>query len=99
MLKKNNFWLGAVIGLVAPMLGMCFFKFNKFKVFTLKETFQYIVLEPGHRTLTVALTLSLLLNALFFTLYINTNRDTTAKGIFTTTLVYGLIILILKTFG
>ncbi len=99
MLKKDNFWMGTILGLIAPVLGMCIFKHYKFEIFTLKETFQFIILEPGHKTLSVALTLSLLLNAALFTLYINTNRDRTAKGIFTTTMVYGLIILILKTFG
>jgi hypothetical protein len=56
-------------------------------------------LEPGFKTLTVALTLSLLLNALLFTIYINSSKDKTAKGIFATTMVYGLIVLIIKTFG
>jgi hypothetical protein len=46
----------------------------------------------------VALSLSLLLNAAIFTLYINAEKDHTAKGIFVTTLVYGLIILSIKTF-
>lgn len=99
MLKKDDFWMGAILGLIAPILGMWAFKHYRFEIFTLKETFQFIVLEPGHKTLTVAMTLSLLLNAALFTLYINTNRDRTAKGIFATTMVYGLTILILKTFG
>ena len=99
MLKRDNFWMGTILGLIAPILGMFIFKHYKFEIFTLKETFQFIILEPGHKTLTVAMTLSLLLNAVLFTLYINTNKDKTAKGIFATTMVYGLIILILKTFG
>jgi hypothetical protein len=33
-----------------------------------------------------------------FTIYINTNKDNTAKGIFITTLIYGLIVLSIKTF-
>ena len=55
--------------------------------------------EQGFRTLTVALSLSLLLNALLFTIYINAHKDKTAKGIFATTVVYGLFVLIIKTFG
>jgi hypothetical protein len=54
--------------------------------------------EPGYRTLSVALSLSLLLNALLFTIYINSGRDHTAKGIFVTTLIYGLLVLSIKTF-
>ena len=99
ILKKDNFLLGIVLGLIAPLLGMLLFKTYKFNVFTYKETFQYMYMEPGFKTLTVALTLSLLLNALLFTIFINSNKDTTAKGIFTTTMVYGLLVLIIKTFG
>ncbi|HNP53459.1 MAG TPA: hypothetical protein PKK69_02535 [Ferruginibacter sp.] len=54
-------------------------------------------LEPGFKTLSVGLSLSLLLNALLFTLYINAHKDKTAKGIFATTIVYGAFILIVKT--
>lgn len=99
ILKKDNFLLGIVLGLIAPLLGMLMFKTYKFNVFTYKETFQYMYMEPGFKTLTVALTLSLLLNAILFTIYINSNKDKTAKGIFITTMVYGLLVLIIKTFG
>jgi hypothetical protein len=97
--KKDNFLLGIALGLIAPLLGMLLFKKYKFSVFSYEETFQYMYLEPGFKTLTVALTLSLLLNALLFTIYINSSKDKTAKGIFATTMVYGLIVLIIKTFG
>lgn len=91
--------MGAIMGLVAPVLGILIFKMNKFKVFSLKETFQYMFIEPGFKTLTVALSLSLLLNALLFTIYINARKDKTAKGIFATTVLYGLLVMIVKTFG
>ena len=97
--KQNNFVFGVILGFIAPIIGILIFKFYKFQVFSFKETFQYIFYEPGHKTLTVALSLSLLLNALLFTIYINTSKDKTAKGIFITTVVYGLIVLIIKTFG
>jgi ABC-type uncharacterized transport system permease subunit len=67
-------------------------------MFSLQETLQFMFLEPGYRTLTAALSMSLLLNAVLFTLYINSRKDKTAKGIFITTLVYGLAVLIIKTF-
>jgi len=41
----------------------------------------------------------LLANAVLFTLYVNTNRDKTAKGIFIVTLIYGIGILVLKIFN
>ena len=96
--KKDNFLLGIVLGLIAPLMGILLFKFVKFSVFSFKETFEYMILEPGFKTLTVALTLSLLLNALLFTIYINSSKDKTAKGIFVLTVIYGLLVLIIKTF-
>ena len=96
--KKDNFWLGLVLGMLAPVLGLILFKVYKFGVFTFKETFQFMFLEPGFKTLSVGLSLSLLLNAALFTLYINAAKDKTAKGIFVTTLVYGSFILLVKTF-
>lgn len=98
ILNKDNFWLGLVLGILAPAVGLVLFKVFKFGVFTFKETFQYMFLEPGYRMLSAGLSISLLLNALLFTLYINAGKDKTAKGIFAFTLVYGLFILLVKTF-
>lgn len=97
--KKDDIKMGIVLGFIAPLIGILLFKFYKFSVFSFKEVLQFMVVEPGHKTLSVALSLSLLLNALLFTLYVNSGRDKTAKGIFITTLVYGVSVLLLKTFG
>ena len=70
----------------------------KFSSFTFANTFEYMYMEQGHGTLSVALSLSLLINAVLFTIYVNTNRDKTAKGIFALTCAYGLLVLCLKTF-
>ena len=96
--KKDSVLLGLILGGFAPLMGLVIFKMYKFSIFSFKETFQYMTVEPGFRTLTVALSLSLLLNALLFTIYINSAKDNTAKGIFITTLIYGLIVLSIKTF-
>ncbi|MEO6490155.1 MAG: hypothetical protein ABIO04_09470 [Ferruginibacter sp.] len=97
--KKDNLILGAVVGMIAPILGLFLFKMYKFGIFSYRETFDFIRLEPGHQTLSVALTLSLLLNAFLFTIYINTAKDKTAKGIFISTVFYGIAVLLIKSFG
>lgn len=97
--KKDNLILGLILGLIAPFLGLFLFKIYKFGIFTYRETIFFVMHEPGFRTLTVALTLSLLINAAIFTLYINTRRDKTATGIFVSTLLYGITILLIKTFA
>ena len=96
--KRDNFYFGLMLGLLAPMIGLLLFKFSKFQVFSFREVFQFMLYEPGFKTLTVGLSLSLLLSALLFTLYINAGKDNTAKGIFAVTMIYGLFILIVKTF-
>jgi len=96
--KKDNFKLGLILGLIAPLLGFLLFKFYKFEIFSFSEFFEFILNEPGFRTLSAGLSVSLLLNAALFTIYINKRLDKTAKGIFITTLVYGVIILLIKTF-
>lgn len=96
--KKDNFLMGLIMGLVAPLLGILAFKFTKLTPLSIGDAIQYMLVEPGYKILTVALSLSLLLNALLFTIYINSHKDKTAKGIFVTTLIYGLLILSIKTF-
>lgn len=96
---KDNLKLGIVWGLIAPVAGLLLFKWYKFGIFTFKEFFQFIYLEPGFRTLSAALSISLLMNALVFTFYINTQKDRTAKGVFISTVLYGMAILLIKTFA
>ena len=99
ILKKDNFIFGAVLGFIGPILGILIFKFVKFKSFGFAELFEYMYQEQGHRTFSVALSLALLVNAVLFTIYINSRKDHTAKGIFALTLIYGIIVLSIKTFS
>ena len=98
--KKDNFLFGIILGLIAPLLGILLFKFVNFNIYSFKAMIEFMLFnDPGYKKLTVALTLSLLLNALLFTIYINSNKDKTAKGIFVLTVIYGLLVLIIKTFA
>lgn len=98
--KKDNFIFGAILGFLGPILGVIIFKMTKFRMNSFSDTLDFMLFqETGHRTLSVALSLSLLVNAVLFTIYINSRKDKTAKGIFALTLVYGLIVLCIKTFS
>ena len=100
ILKKDNRIFGCVIGLIAPIVGMILLKTYEFKGYSISEVVDFILhRDIGHQVLSAGLSVSLLLNALFFTIYSNTNRDKTATGIFITTVVYGVVILLLKTFS
>lgn len=93
-LKKDNFKLGLVIGLLAPLLGLVILYFIKFPSVSFGEFLRFFVTE--NRLITSLGSLCLLANVAFFTLYINTHRDKTATGIFVVTLIYGISILLLK---
>ena len=97
ILKKDNFVFGLIMGLIAPILGVVLFKYTKLAALNFYEAMQFMILQPGHKLLTLAITLSLMANAILFTLYINAHIDKTAKGIFVATFVYAIIALVLKT--
>jgi len=71
--------------------------FVSYSAFTFMEFLDNFVHE--NRLITSIGSMSLLANAVLFTLYVNTNRDKTAKGIFIVTLIYGIGILVLKIFN
>jgi hypothetical protein len=56
----------------------------------------FYVLRHNLQLLTAISSISLLANAILFTVYINTHRDKTAKGIFVATLIYGIFVLVYK---
>ena len=87
--KKDNFIFGLALGFVAPMIAFFVYKYVKFKSLTLSEMFQWLKLNPN--LVTVSISISLMANAILFTIYINGHRDKTAKGIFVLTLVYAAV--------
>ena len=95
--KKDNFWLGAFLGLVAPVVGFFIFKLIKYNRFTLKEMYQWMLMN--HNLITAYISVSLFANALLFTLFVNARIDKTAKGIFVATVVYAIAALLIKYFG
>ena len=99
ILGKDNFKLGIILGFIAPILGFLTFKWYKFGIFSMKEFLQFIYLQPNHQALTAGLSISLLANALIFTLCVNSHKDKTAKGIFISTVFYGVVILLIKAFS
>jgi len=93
--KKDNLKLGIAIGLIAPIIAMfIYYYWNFSRSMTLSEYF--FLLKKNKSLLTGVSTISLVSNALFFTIYINTHRDKTAKGIFVATLAYGVAVLTYK---
>jgi MFS superfamily sulfate permease-like transporter len=93
--KKDNLKLGILLGVLAPFLAMIlYYLWNFSRTFSFGEYFY--VLHTNKPLLTAISSISLLANAILFTVYINTQRDQTAKGIFVATLIYGIAVLIYK---
>lgn len=96
-LKKDNFWLGMLIGFLGPLAGFTIFKLIRYNRFTFYEMYQWMTLN--HNLITAWISVSLFANALLFTLFVNARIDKTAKGIFVTTVIYALSALLIKFFG
>jgi hypothetical protein len=92
--KKDNFIFGLALGLIAPMIGFLVYKLIKFRGLSISEMFQWMKFNPN--LITVSISVSLLANAILFTIYINGYRDKTAKGIFIMTIIYAIIALAFK---
>ena len=87
--KKDNFVYGLALGFIAPIIGFLIYKYIKFKSLSLLEMFQWMKLNPN--LITVYISVSLMANAVLFTIFINGHRDKTAKGIFVLTIIYAVI--------
>ena len=94
ILKRDNLKLGIILGLLGPVLGLVIIYFIKFPGFGFGEFLDLFI--NTNRLITSIGSLSLLANVVLFTIYVNTHRDKTAKGIFVVTLIYGIVILLLK---
>ena len=92
--KRDNLKLGLILGLLGPLTGLVVIYFIKFSSYTFFDFLDYFIND--NKMITSVGSLSLLANIVLFTLYINTHRDSTAKGIFILTVVYGISILVLK---
>jgi hypothetical protein len=93
--KKDNLKFGILIGLVAPLLAMVIYYYWNFSRAMTQSEYFYL-LKSNKSLLTGVSSLSLVANAVSFTLYINSHRDKTAKGIFVATLLYGIAVLLYK---
>jgi hypothetical protein len=94
--KKNKLVLGLALGFIMPLLGILLFYLLKARSTPLWE-FLSVALQ-SKTFLTAMISLSLFLNAVVFTFYINKRLDKTAIGIFIATCVYALPVVIIKIF-
>ena len=93
--KKDNLKFGILLGVLGPLLAMTLYYFWNFSRTISFGEYLY-VLHNNKPLLTAISSISLLANAVLFTVYINSHRDKTATGIFAATLIYGIVVLVYK---
>jgi hypothetical protein len=95
MLKKDEIGLGLALGFFAPLLSLGVYYLIKFyPLFSIGDFFRF--LASNKTQITAVSVPCLVLNIALFTIYINSHRDKTAKGIFAVTLLYAIGALLLK---
>ncbi|RYG43142.1 MAG: hypothetical protein EOO01_21815 [Chitinophagaceae bacterium] len=95
MLKRNDLRMGLILGFIAPVIS--FFGYYFYKFYPTFSFGEFATELTMNKPLITAITIPcLLLNIILFTIYINSRRDQTAKGIFVVTLLYAITSLIIK---
>jgi hypothetical protein len=96
MFTKDNWKLGLVIGFLAPFLGFFVYYLMRFRMFSLKDFFDVLMMQKS--LMSGIISLALIVNVIVFTIYINKHKDKTATGIFIATCLYALVALGFKWF-
>jgi len=95
MFKKDTLQIGIVLGLITPLIAMLiYYAITLGDKITLKEFFYYM--RTNKSLLTGVSSISLIGNAILFTIFINRHMDKCAKGVFVSTLIYGIMVLLAK---
>ena len=94
MFKRDSLRLGIILGFIAPIAGMFIYYFIQFRAFTLREFFEVMLEQKA--LMTGIVSISLIANAVVFTIYINSRKDRTARGIFIATCIYAIAALLWK---
>jgi len=93
--KLNNFILGVISGLVLPLISIFIYWFCSFKfVNFIPQFFKLLVLG---RLLSSILSLCLIPNLGMFFIFINKEYYKTTRGIILSTVFYGFVIVVVKT--
>lgn len=96
MLKRDRIPLGIILGLIAPFLGPVIYYFVVFYNLDISFGNFLQLMKENKPLLTGVSSISLMVNAVVFTVFINRRDDKTAKGIFLATLIYGIGVLMIK---
>ena len=99
MLKRDNIRLGLVLGFLGPILGMIVYYFAAFYTHNVSFAEFLGYMRQYKSLLTAVSSISLVANAVLFTIFVHARKDQTIKGIFLSTLIYGIGVLLIKVIG
>lgn len=93
-MKRNVPVFGLIMGIIFPMLGVLVMYLIKFNGTPFGKFLNIMV--GDHKVAAMVLSLSLLANAIPFIFYTNKRLDLTARGILVATILYAVLIVLLK---
>ncbi len=86
-------WIGWITGILSPLLGFYIFVRFYFDRQPLLDVLQMFI---ERNVLTHAISLSVIINLVFFFGFLKTNRDAAARGVLGATFLYVFVVLFLK---
>jgi hypothetical protein len=96
MIRRDNYILGVLMGLLLPFLGFFGFYEYRFSLFSIQEFLE--LLNQQKSLLSAMISISLLINGAVLTYFFQKQQDKTAKGIFFSTCIYAIIAIACKWF-
>lgn len=96
MLKQDKLSLGILLGLLAPVVGLLIYYLVTFLPRDQSLSDFFSMLRQNRHLLPKLISICLLANGVVFYLYTRKRRDLTARGIFLITMLYAIVILLLK---
>jgi hypothetical protein len=99
MFNKDKTSLGILLGFIAPVLGMIIYYYASFYRHNVSFSEFLGYLKQYKSVLTGVSSISLMANAVLFTFYVYAQKDKTLKGIFVSTVIYGIAVLLIKLVG
>ncbi|HVX26093.1 MAG TPA: hypothetical protein VHB70_07110 [Parafilimonas sp.] len=96
-MKRNSILFGIILGLFAPLLGLLGYYFWKFYPTYSVGDFCSVIFS-NKSLLSAISTFALFANVALLTIYFNTRRDETGKGIFIISCIYAVAAIVFKLF-
>ena len=96
MIRRDNYILGVLMGLLLPFLGFFGFYEYRFSLFTVQEFLE--LLNQQKSLLSAMISITLIINGAVLTYFFQKQQDKTAKGIFFSTCIYAIIAIACKWF-